>query len=75
MAHYLGLDLSTQQLKGIIVSPETSSSDSTYSIVCEDRVVFDDLDFGTTSGAIVNGDHARAPTKMWLRAMEMLLTR
>ncbi|XP_003746654.1 xylulose kinase [Galendromus occidentalis] len=73
MACYLGLDLSTQQLKGIVVCSEPSGSESNYRIVCEDRVVFDDLNFGTTSGAIVDGNRARAPVKMWLRAVDMIL--
>lgn len=75
MAYYLGLDLSTQQLKGIVVCSEPSVAAATHSVVCEDHVVFDELQFGTTSGAIVHGDQVTAPTKMWLRAVDILLER
>ncbi|KAI8382908.1 hypothetical protein BD560DRAFT_364468 [Blakeslea trispora] len=67
---YLGLDLSTQQLKCTLINEE-------HHIVHEEAVHFDrDLpEFGTKHGAIVNDDVVTSPTLMWVKALDMLLTR
>ncbi|KAL2886347.1 D-xylulose kinase [Ceratocystis lukuohia] len=73
MAHYLGLDLSTQQLKAIVVS-------SDLTVVSEAKVDFD-ADFGSQYG-ITKGVHINqndnsvyAPVAMWLEALDLVLAR
>lgn len=68
--YYLGLDLSTQQLKCTVI-------DHGHAIVLEEAVHFDrDLpEFGTTHGAIVNGDVVTSPTLMWVKALDILLSK
>jgi sugar (pentulose or hexulose) kinase len=65
--HYLGLDLSTQQLKCTLVN----DSDT---IVYEKAVNFEkDLpEYETRNGAIQNGDEVTSPTLMWVQALDML---
>lgn len=69
---FLGLDLSTQQLKAVIVQENCA-------IVHEVAVHFDrDLpSYGTTSGAIQGpGDgEVTSPVEMWLEAFDLLLGR
>ncbi|KAE8745272.1 hypothetical protein FOCC_FOCC008064 [Frankliniella occidentalis] len=67
---YLGLDLSTQQLKAVVVSDDLQ-------ILHETQVQFDnDLpEFRTHSGVCRGGDNktVTAPTLMWVKALDMLL--
>ncbi|EQK99084.1 xylulokinase [Ophiocordyceps sinensis CO18] len=70
---YLGLDLSTQQLKAIVV-------DSDLKTVAQAKVEFDD-DLGSKYG-IRKGVHVRdatgevvAPVAMWLEALDLVLAR
>lgn len=68
---FLGLDLSTQQLKAIIISEDST-------VVHETSVGFDrDLPhYGTTNGAIRGPDgEVTSPVAMWLEAMDLLLQR
>ncbi|KAI8984634.1 hypothetical protein BDF20DRAFT_834126 [Mycotypha africana] len=67
-SYYLGLDLSTQQLKCTLINDE-------HTIVWEKAVNFDnDLpEFGTKHGAIVNDNVVTSPTLMWVAALDMLL--
>lgn len=68
---FLGLDLSTQQLKAIIISEDST-------VVHESAVGFDrDLPhYGTTNGAIRGPDgEVTSPVAMWLEAMDLLLQR
>lgn len=69
---FLGLDLSTQQLKGVIISIDGE-------VVHESSVHFDkDLPkYGTQSGAIQGPDKGEvtSPVAMWLDAMELLFER
>ncbi|KAJ2333127.1 hypothetical protein GGI00_002476, partial [Coemansia sp. RSA 2681] len=69
-ALYLGLDLSTQQLKGIVV-------DSASQIVLETNIVFDESfpEYRTTNGRHVQGNIVTAPVFMWVEAIDMLLSR
>ncbi|KAL8294277.1 hypothetical protein RB597_007992 [Gaeumannomyces tritici] len=70
---YLGLDLSTQQLKAIIVS-------SDLRVVSEAKVDFD-ADFGdkygVKKGVLVNGaeNEVFAPVAMWLGSLDLVLGR
>ncbi|RUS13337.1 hypothetical protein BC938DRAFT_477952 [Jimgerdemannia flammicorona] len=66
---YLGLDLSTQQLKCTVINNQ-------HHIVVEDAVNFDkDLpEFATRNGAIEeDGDVVTVPTLMWVKALDMLI--
>ena len=74
---YLGLDLSTQQLKAIILDPH--QNDTT---IYSDFVSFDDplilqhadlIHTGVKHGRIVNGNRVQAPVSMWIYAMDLLL--
>ncbi|XP_053980420.1 xylulose kinase isoform X1 [Hylaeus volcanicus] len=70
-ATYLGLDLSTQQLKAVVV-------DNDLNVLCETSVQFDnDLpEFRTYGGVIQKKDEPRvavAPTLMWVKALDMIL--
>ncbi|RDA84507.1 hypothetical protein CP532_0957 [Ophiocordyceps camponoti-leonardi (nom. inval.)] len=68
---YLGLDLSTQQLKAIIVNPDLET-------IAQAKVDFDqDLGprYGIRAGVIVQGDEVFAPVAMWLEALDLVLTR
>lgn len=68
---FLGLDLSTQQLKAIIISEDST-------VVHETSVGFDkDLPhYETTKGAIRGPDgEVTSPVAMWLEAMDLLLQR
>lgn len=65
---YLGLDLSTQQLKCTVMN-------DAHEIVLEKAVNFDrDLPaYKTRNGAIDHGnDHVTSPTIMWVDAMDKL---
>ncbi|KIX02712.1 uncharacterized protein Z518_08654 [Rhinocladiella mackenziei CBS 650.93] len=69
---YLGFDLSTQQLKGLVV-------DSSLKKVHEAKFDFDAdaKGFKIEKGVLVNEDEREvfAPVAMWLQAMDTLLTR
>ena len=69
---FLGLDLSTQQLKAILISEDTS-------VVQEAAVNFSkDLPhYGTVNGAIRGPDEGEvtSPVAMWLEALDLLLQR
>ncbi|KAK8049999.1 D-xylulose kinase [Apiospora phragmitis] len=70
---YLGFDLSTQQLKAIVVSMDLK-------VVSEAKVDFD-ADFGSkygiTKGVKTNEDEGEvfAPVAMWLEAVDLVLSR
>jgi xylulokinase len=70
MSYYLGLDLSTQQLKCTLI-------DESHAIVWENGIHFDnDLpEFNTKHGAIVNGEVVTSPTLMWVKAMDLLMAK
>ncbi|KAJ1899292.1 hypothetical protein LPJ66_002202 [Kickxella alabastrina] len=65
---YLGLDLSTQQLKGILIN-------SSGNIVKESNIGFDATfpHYHTTNGRHVHGDRVTAPVHMWLEALDHLM--
>ncbi|KAJ6576398.1 hypothetical protein DFH09DRAFT_1276432 [Mycena vulgaris] len=69
---FLGLDLSTQQLKAVIISEDDA-------VVHESAVHFDnDLpQYGTTNGAILGPAEGEvtSPVAMWLDAMDLLMER
>ncbi len=69
---FLGLDLSTQQLKALVLSERLT-------VVHESAVRFDhDLpQYGTINGAILGpGDgEATSPVAMWLDALDLLMDR
>lgn len=69
---YLGLDFSTQQLKGLAI-------DDKLKVICEAAVQFDnDLpEYRTQNGVNKNRDTltVTAPTIMWVKALDMLLER
>ena len=69
---FLGLDLSTQQLKAILLSQD-------FSIVHETSVHFDrDLPhYGTVNGAIrgPGSGEVTSPVEMWLEAIDLLFQR
>ncbi|KAI8324292.1 actin-like ATPase domain-containing protein [Martensiomyces pterosporus] len=65
---FLGLDLSTQQLKGILI-------DVHGRIVGEVNVAFDEQfpDYKTVSGRHAQGDVVTAPVYMWAEAIDALM--
>jgi xylulokinase len=69
---FLGLDLSTQQLKAILLSQDSS-------IVHESSIHFDrDLKhYGTVNGAIrgPSSGQVTSPVEMWLEAIDLLFQR
>ncbi len=69
---FLGLDLSTQQLKGVVIGEDAV-------IVHESAVHFDrDLpSHGTTNGAIKGPGEGEvtSPVTMWLEAIDLLMER
>ncbi|RDA94013.1 hypothetical protein CP533_4967 [Ophiocordyceps camponoti-saundersi (nom. inval.)] len=68
---YLGLDLSTQQLKAIIVNPALET-------IAQAKVDFDqDLAsrYGVRAGVILQGDQVFTPVSMWLEALDLVLSR
>ncbi|RDB23308.1 putative D-xylulose kinase A [Hypsizygus marmoreus] len=69
---FLGLDLSTQQLKAILISED-------HTVVHESAVHFDnDLpSYGTTNGAIRGPGvgEVTSPVAMWLEAIDLLMDR
>ncbi|EIN09559.1 actin-like ATPase domain-containing protein [Punctularia strigosozonata HHB-11173 SS5] len=68
---FLGLDLSTQGLKGVLINEDSA-------VVHESAVNFDrDLpSYRTTNGAIRGpGGQVTSPVKMWLEAMDLLMHR
>ncbi|KAJ1761812.1 hypothetical protein LPJ77_005988, partial [Coemansia sp. RSA 2523] len=67
---FLGLDLSTQQLKGVLLNQHSS-------IIYEMGIVFDDEfpEFKTCNGRHVNGDTVTAPVLMWVAAIDLLMSR
>ena len=71
MVTFLGLDLSTQQLKAVVLSYPS------ISIVHESAVHFDrDLPhYSTTNGSILGPAHgqSRSPTLMWIEAVDLII--
>ena len=69
---FLGLDLSTQQLKAIVISEDSA-------VVHEVSVGFDkDLPrYGTKNGALKGPDEGEvtSPVSMWLEALDLLMQR
>jgi xylulokinase len=69
---YLGFDLSTQQLKGLVV-------DSTLKKIHEAKFDFDadSKGFNITKGVLVNEEEREvfAPVAMWLQALDTVLSR
>ncbi|KAJ2051136.1 hypothetical protein H4S04_002170 [Coemansia sp. S16] len=67
---FLGLDLSTQQLKGIVI-------DSLGHILLETSIVFDSQfpKYQTTNGRHVNGSTVTAPVMMWVEAIDLVMSR
>lgn len=69
---FLGLDLSTQGLKAVLISEDST-------VVHESAVQFDrDLPgYGTTNGAIRGPGEGEvtSPVKMWLEAFDLLMER
>lgn len=69
---FLGLDLSTQQLKAIVITQDLN-------IVHESAVNFarDLPHYGTENGAIKGPDEGEvtSPVAMWVEAMDLLLAR
>ncbi|KAJ1731773.1 hypothetical protein LPJ61_002366 [Coemansia biformis] len=65
---FLGLDLSTQQLKGMLVDEQRRA-------VCEVCIVFDERlpEYSTASGRHVRGDVVTAPVLMWVEAIDLLM--
>ncbi|RCI08491.1 hypothetical protein L249_8785 [Ophiocordyceps polyrhachis-furcata BCC 54312] len=79
---YLGLDLSTQQLKGEKAIPIPSLAaiivNSDLETIAQAKVDFDqDLGsrYGIRAGVIVQADEVFAPVAMWLEALDLVLTR
>ncbi|KAJ2453355.1 hypothetical protein EV183_002310 [Coemansia sp. RSA 2336] len=67
---FLGLDLSTQQLKGVLINCHKQVVDEiTVSLVDEFP------EFATTSGRYVDGDVVTAPVLMWVAAVDTLMAR
>jgi xylulokinase len=69
---FLGFDLSTQQLKAIIVAEDTN-------VVHESAVNFtkDVPQYGTTNGAIIGPGpgEVTSPVAMWVHALDLLMER
>ncbi|KAJ2492184.1 hypothetical protein IWW37_001632 [Coemansia sp. RSA 2050] len=67
---FLGLDLSTQQLKGIVI-------DVSGRTLLETNIVFDAQfpEYRTTNGRHINGSTATAPVLMWVEAIDLVLSR
>ncbi|TFK39875.1 hypothetical protein BDQ12DRAFT_681390 [Crucibulum laeve] len=69
---FLGLDLSTQQLKAIVITQDST-------IVHESSVHFDNdlAHYGTLNGAIRGPDEGEvtSPVAMWLEAIDLLIER
>ncbi|KAL2283580.1 hypothetical protein FJTKL_09892 [Diaporthe vaccinii] len=70
---YLGFDLSTQQLKAIVIQPDLH-------VLSEAKVDFDadfGKQYGLTKGVLVNDDEGEvfAPVAMWLEAIDLVLSR
>ncbi|CAB3403417.1 unnamed protein product [Caenorhabditis bovis] len=66
---YLGIDLSTQQMKCVIL-------DANATVIHRECVKFDD--FGTENGVLIGGDDGRtatSPVRMWLRSLDRLMSR
>lgn len=67
---FLGLDLSTQQLKGVLVDDDLKLQSET--VVAFDR----DLPrYKTTKGVYVRGKQVLSPVAMWVEALDLLLER
>ncbi|KAJ2825377.1 hypothetical protein FBU31_003733 [Coemansia sp. 'formosensis'] len=67
---FLGLDLSTQQLKGIVI-------DSSGQILLETSILFDSQfpEYHTTNGRHINGNTATAPVLMWVETIDLVISR
>ncbi|OMJ24613.1 Xylulose kinase [Smittium culicis] len=68
MALFLGVDLSTQQIKGIVI-------DSTGSVLYDACVLYDNelTKYKTTNGRIVkDGNRVTSPVLMWVDAIDIL---
>ncbi|MDA3800103.1 MAG: FGGY-family carbohydrate kinase [Kiritimatiellae bacterium] len=66
--NYLGLDLSTQGLKAVVI-------DSDLQIIFETSVNFDKelSEFGTEGGALIDGETVTAPSLMFVKALDMVM--
>ncbi|XP_032899717.1 xylulose kinase [Amblyraja radiata] len=69
---YLGVDLSTQQMKAMVI-------DDNLNVIHETNVKFDDdlPEFGTQNGVRVQSDKitVTTPVLLWVKAMDLLLER
>ncbi|KAL2270442.1 hypothetical protein VTJ83DRAFT_2626 [Remersonia thermophila] len=70
---YLGLDLSTQQLKAVVIQ-------SDLHVVADAKVEFDKdfgAKYGVTKGVIINKEEGEvfAPVAMWLESLDLVLER
>jgi len=69
---FLGLDLSTQQLKAVIIAEDTT-------VVHESAVNFtkDLPQYGTTNGVIIGPlqGEVTSPVAMWVHALDLLMER
>lgn len=69
---FLGLDLSTQQLKGMVMAEDTT-------IVHESAVIFSrDLpQYGTVNGVTIGpgAGEVTSPVAMWVHALDLLMER
>ncbi|KAJ2087441.1 hypothetical protein IW138_004979 [Coemansia sp. RSA 986] len=65
---FLGLDLSTQQLKGMVINKDSV-------VVREINIMFDDVfpGYQTQNGRHVAGDRVTAPVLMWVEAIDRLM--
>ena len=69
-SYYLGVDLSTQQLKCLAINQDLK-------IVHSETVEFgkDLPHFGTHKGVYIKGDRIESPVAMWLEALDLVLTK
>uniref|UniRef100_UPI00398E9614 xylulose kinase isoform X2 n=1 Tax=Pristiophorus japonicus TaxID=55135 RepID=UPI00398E9614 len=69
---YLGVDLSTQQMKALVI-------DDNLNVIHETNVKFDDdlPEFGTQGGVHIQSDKltVTTPVLLWVKALDMLLAR
>ncbi|KAJ2512767.1 hypothetical protein GGI11_004632 [Coemansia sp. RSA 2049] len=67
---FLGLDLSTQQLKGMLINKESV-------VEQEINILFDDEfpAYQTQNGRHVSGDRVTAPVLMWVEAIDLLMAK
>jgi len=65
---YLGLDISTQQIKAVVINQKLE-------VTAETHVHFDSMlpEYRTSGGVHSNGRKVTSPTIMWVHAMDMLM--